>query len=630
MATNPLQPANHAETLNPEAQANNPSIRFRSPSNTFYLPKRHYDTIRFGEYRPVYNLEMIPNGRYMLQDANRIESFTFASRFMEGLSYTKDYFQVPFSAILPRNWEKIYRNPAFGDDVPDDSMSLINFQKLFNDIASRLISQPSSLQDLTFMLILPYLFSRGSLLDSLGFPVVDISFLDDNGEYDIIQEIIDTSGSFQLKSPISSIPNFFYKVSDASTFNILINDFLLNGYSIISGPSDFESLRPLSAQWKAKFQALASSLAGSELISVASLYAYKLTCAKFYTNDNIDPIYMSQLWIDSVQSLLSVSDDTQPTFNYNGSKYLYDVLSLHYINEKLFSLLDSDYTNALIALFGPEHVLIQQDFFLSARSRPLAVGNVDIHVNTSSQSVSAIDVTKNITIQRYLNAVNRLGNKITSYMEGIFSTQPQECPEPVLLTSLRYDVSTNQTTNTANDQGNVTSLAQSNGSKYAFDIFCSEPSILLGIAHFAIPKVYRFAMDMCKYHANRFQFFNPMLENIGDDGIPVQCFDFRMPKNLDKPNFGYITRFGEYKLTFDEAHGGFMTNPLQSWIYQGLDALDAQSVINPFVIRYRVGSMDYLYSAVSPYGPQWYYHFIVRNETNLTANLPLSYNPGIL
>ena len=71
------------------------------------------------------------------------------------MKMNKDYFFVPYDAILPNSWQKIYRNPSQCDDVPNDANTVIgdvrllfDFARIFIDNARKLFNTTLTLPDM--------------------------------------------------------------------------------------------------------------------------------------------------------------------------------------------------------------------------------------------------------------------------------------------------------------------------------------------------------------------------------------------------------------------------------------------------------------------------------------------------
>lgn len=82
------------------------------------LAYKNYLTLRFGEYTPTFVMEGEPKDEISLQAKHIIDSLSLNAPFKGSIRKITESFMVPNMAILPLNWEKIYAQPANGDDVP--------------------------------------------------------------------------------------------------------------------------------------------------------------------------------------------------------------------------------------------------------------------------------------------------------------------------------------------------------------------------------------------------------------------------------------------------------------------------------------------------------------------------------
>lgn len=116
-------------------QATNPtnSLNVATPSvrrtfNRFNNSYVHYSTANYGEYTPFFVQEMNPADLKKFRSKTQVRSESLKTPLYSGVKMNKDYFFVPFDALLPNNWQKIFKNPSQGDDVPDDAnMASLNF-----------------------------------------------------------------------------------------------------------------------------------------------------------------------------------------------------------------------------------------------------------------------------------------------------------------------------------------------------------------------------------------------------------------------------------------------------------------------------------------------------------------------
>ena len=73
-------------------------------------------------------------------------------------------------------------------------------------------------------------------------------------------------------------------------------------------------------------------------------------------------------------------------------------------------------------IFCIQNALKYGDYFTGSHTRPLAVGDVTAPV--VGNEVSAVDITKAIAYQRFLNVVVKLKNSFADYLRSIFGTLP--------------------------------------------------------------------------------------------------------------------------------------------------------------------------------------------------------------
>lgn len=85
------------------------------------LSYRHFMTARFGEYTPTFVMDGEPKDEISLNSKHLIDSLSLKAPFKGSIRKITESFMVPKMAILPLNWDRIYAQPANGDDVPKDA-----------------------------------------------------------------------------------------------------------------------------------------------------------------------------------------------------------------------------------------------------------------------------------------------------------------------------------------------------------------------------------------------------------------------------------------------------------------------------------------------------------------------------
>lgn len=167
----------------PSNNLNNASPTVRRTFNRFNNGYTHYTSALYGEYTPFFVQDCIAGDVHKFRSKSQVRTLSLKTPLYSGVKMNKDYFFVPYDAILPFNWQKIFRNPSQGDDVPDDANTMIpDFTQLFKvlDIFTYTLSKIQDSADevehgylLNFLLRLfplcDSLFSSGGLLARLGY-----------------------------------------------------------------------------------------------------------------------------------------------------------------------------------------------------------------------------------------------------------------------------------------------------------------------------------------------------------------------------------------------------------------------------------------------------------------------------
>lgn len=403
-------------------------------------------------------------------------------------------------------------------------------------------------------------------------------------------------------------------------------------------------------------------LVDEDVVDLARLWAYQIVVNHFYSNDHVDYIYSAQLFRELIgyyvsQFLNNSSGKLVDTFSYNGVDYQYDFLSAHYfallidvLNDSLFLTDyqpsdDSTFCYSYFSqLFGFKRSLRFLDYFSGSRSRPLAVAQSDINVNVdgtsgTGYSVSAINITKGIQAQRLANAVNRFGRKFEDYIAGMSGKRPApDYHNPFYLShtsDVIYGQESEYTGSSADsDPQNVTSVLRSAGGKYAFQIECDRPSILIGLAYYDIERFYGCTIERQVLHLNRYDMFNKYMQFIGDQPIYKSELGIRTAGNLTDGNFAYTNRHMEYKQRYNQTAGGFNvpSTDIDLWLFRAdkKNIMQLSNHINPNFIRSWNVELDQYYQSLTGYSLGTYFHFIVKNINSCEANRPMAYAPSIL
>lgn len=387
----------------------------------------------------------------------------------------------------------------------------------------------------------------------------------------------------------------------------------------------------------------------------SSLIAYQQVCAQFFSVDAIDNLYTSKLWMENMYSLvIPLGYNIQvSSFSYNGVHIPYDTFSLNLINSlysriKAFeSSLDSEFY-FLCNLYLPADSLVYGDYFAGARLEPLAVGDVSISVDSSGGSsiVNALDVTRNLQLQRFLNKVNRTGAQIQDYIRGIFGeTAVQIDPQPRFISHESFDISGFEIENTSNSvlesdltsqQGYPTTLLRTSDSRFSYDIeIGGDPCIIIGVVSFDMRRIYSSTIDRSFFKANRFDFFQPDLQNVGDQMLYLSETgnpNAMIIQDNESLPFGYHLRDTHYKQRYDIALGGFCRQDILPSFANVINFQEGRYAVGNLdsnFIRNHNEDIDKFYASLSGITDSSYYHFLLRFHNNLIAHRNMQVKPLI-
>lgn len=651
---------NNGNHLNNAVKNNNPK------RSKYSITKPLAFTPRFGLVTPFFNMRAETDDTISVRSAFDLRTFTLQSPLLKNLTMHKNYFQVPMEAILPYNWKsKIYPNPTVGDDVPSDAGTYGNYGFVSNflqDIQKSLPAQlpvfgadspgPNILLTALYWLrSFENFYGSNSLANTLGYNIPRIDFvypdaIDRLFTLPLVLQAIDAEGNILFSTQLNTISrNYFLSLLDdyilrfapslitSSYYNILMDIY----NSVLNVINSITDIKKYDTNDYYNF-------------NLDKLYAYQLVCSHFYTNDKVDFIYSAELWRENFWNLCI--DTSNPSsdfsFSYNGRRVPYDYLSYYCVANHGFILFFQDVPTSNLQfteffrgflwinlIFGYRRSLKYMDYFTGARPQPLAVGNTDVNVQSGASSgdtVSVVDITRSIQVQKFLNQVNRSGRKFSNYVSGLFGKVPEhDWHDPLFLGHTSEVVYGSETENTGDIQfsqpNSITTNLRCNANRFEFNVEIDRPSILLGLLSFDIERFYTDASEKDITYKDRFDMFNPYLQYIGDQPID------RNEYNRDMlGTFGYCTRYLEYKMSFPRAVGGFATDKLPSWIFTAQDFRDinGNSNISPEFIKSNPSELDKYYLNGVSKSTDGYFHFICLVYNYVSAVRPMVVNPQIL
>lgn len=646
--TNSIPVNGQSVGVSPANQINDPKFTNRQGSNTFDLSYQNLLTARYGEITPFFYMSAVGRDRIRLNSAHQLRTYTLGAPLMSSIRMRKSIFSVSRKAMMPNSYNYLFVNPVKGNDVPDDAYCKIDICGLVEPYMRFSPASSYSASDVLKLyrgfLVLNLIFSKGSLLDYLGISTNGIwqSLVDTDL---LVKSIDDYAESFvSFLSSDSTDLSLTYSVADPSTSETQESVITLDGtkstarefFLMSMQHPDFalsgSSLQQMWNFFASFFSEVNHSLVSSFPTLEINLYkviAYQMIVSQFYSNDHVDNVYNSDLWLSNMKALiydcLEFSGDdpsSEIQFTYNGIPVFYDVFSAHLLNYAN-EICDSGFY-FICNLFAYRRSLRYGDYFLSSRPLPLAVG--DVNVPVVGNNVSVIDINKNLHIQRFLNAVNRVGSTIAEYAKGIFGYTPSEDDaRPRFISSEVNFIGSDDVENTAENQGEINTNLIATQSNYMFDVDMYDESVILGLVSFECTSAYPQAIERDNFHVTRYDDFIPELQHIGDQ-IVYKAERTGIP-NIVNP-FGYQVRYAEYKFKYNQMHGGFTTDALKLWAFPVVT--DISPILDEDSIRSTPAEFDRFYKSLTYGSMANYFHFQISFANNVTANRAMDYQPTLI
>lgn len=650
--------------LQREMSVNDAFKKYFQGKNKFPMSYKFSNTLRFAEATPFFAMNCIGGDIVQFANNHTIRTHTMNSPKIESFQMRKSFFAVNMRAILPNTFEFIYKNPTRGDDVPSDAYCYVDlngcartYLDSFNDSDLTEMDSPADDSLVTHfksLLVLESLFSRGSLLSSLGIPLRDclVDWAKDSEDGFDIDDVVDLQfrwlfehDQFVYRFPEDDvdISYRYYAIKDGLTY-VDDNDvsqpvIYISRHNLMDMMRDNPTWSIVGDFWDQYIPTsdLSSEITDFDLvysavppIDISRVLAYQLAMFTLMTDDSIDYIYTSELFRSYFRYLCSYVGYGPETFNFNGQDILYDVFSAHYLNNVLSMfepLLPS-------ALFTYRRTLRYEDYLVGSRPQPYALGDLSAPVTDSS--VSAIDINRSLWKQRFENAVNRIGNRWRDYVQLVSGVDPIPDPtEAKFLTSQVFPVDGYEVENTGSAQmseaNSVTTLIKTTGGNFVFEAMPTEPCIIIGVCSWGMDSFYTSQVDRFAYHKDRYDFFNKFFQYDGDQEIrPEELSAAYADDSL--PPFAYTLRYMEYKQCVNRCSGGFVKG-LKNWILKRNPRNDftlRPFEINSEFIRNHNGDIDSFYTSLTGLSLGSYYHFQVKFTNFNTPYRPMEFTPSPL
>lgn len=375
---------------------NNPNIFNSQGYNTFNRSLRRLLTTRFADIHPFFAQDAIEGDNVRFRSSHDLRTYTMKSPLMSDVRMNEDYFQVPWSAILPNTWEYIYRIPVRGDDVPAGVHPVMDLSwlmemlyhngsgypsavwqtvlpTLFTATTPAFSNDPTVFQMCSVIWLLNAIGGSDSLLKNLGYSFPKSKLFDELYS-DFVEELYqflltrgivvrcigltptiqDPEGTnvyrdYTFNSP-AALFNFlddFYKGSLGDYFVCVPGSTYTPAASAIDVIDAFDStIADLQGLSQMLYTLDTYDVDGypvpglrdgvpQRAIDLKRLAAYHQVVAQYYSNSHIDDVYTGKQWNDAMLSLARRVHTDVGSFELNGTYVSYDAISSHYINGRL-------------------------------------------------------------------------------------------------------------------------------------------------------------------------------------------------------------------------------------------------------------------------------------------------------
>lgn len=638
--------------------------------SSYALPHQVNCTLRFGEISPFLVYDSVAKDMLKYSSGHSIRSYTLASPMYTDVRINKAVFSVPLAVIKPHTYEVLAKNPTHGKDVNfpqvNTCLNVVTFGSGMIDLFQTLLAKPTPTDAeanavmYSFMLF-NKIFTSGQIMDMTEFRIRNRNAgMNWEREYETALQ----------KSVIKDLTPIDIEVTDDSVGGTFVYQF--DCRSIESLRKSFWYLYHCPFSWKVKddadnrtrlfrwlnndaggqsigtilqfYQALLSLQPQDKFINIERLIAYQLACVQYFSNGNVDDVYTSKQWHETQKSiiynLMVAMNQFNYKFEYQGRYCEYDSCSGSMMNRALVFFNNgvasqSYWTTENIQLayiylnniFTTNVTLRYGDYFAGAKLSPLAVGDTDVAV--SNEKVSVIDITKSISYQRFLNAVNRVKSDIVSYLKSMTGVTPSEVEgHPLWICKESNPIGKDIVANTAENTGQLFTNLQDFRGKYLFQTDFRDEGVVIGLAYVDALPCYDSTQSKFFRHIERYDYFNSMLQTIGDQ--PVEQLELTGGVDVQNINYGYQVRNAEYKFVKNLACGGFRSGALPSWcmIYDVEDRMN--QYLNEYSIRLHPSDFDEFYSSLSGISSGYYFHFIISFSNVVDANRSMIMQPDIL
>lgn len=678
---------------------NDPSVRVIRGKNQFPQSFQHPSTCLYGYVDPVAVLKGEVGDVIPYKFVTDLNTFTMKSPMKSEVKMYSAAFKVPMEAIYPRTYDILFSFAQKGDEVPQQSPTsavpliansaravlpfrtfLTNVLTFFNSSYRGEFSTNFNINNyFRSLFLLESVFSDGGIFAKMNIHVNNLLFSlrltneSLKGPF-LFDDVIDLVLYPRLSDFLDHNSNFIYlqhesvenDVDEGYPVYIPTVDSNLVGSKKSGDDYDaraayycsidrmFELIR--TGDWFVHtkesqgqiFEELYESLGFlltydntakiPTALNIEPIIAYQLACVQFFNNPKVDYLYNVNLWRRNLETFIYDYNQFFPSFDYNGSIFLYDVVS-HNCMARMIAAFVDDNSIALdyfFHLFGYHRSLRYGDYFTGARPEPIGVGDINLEEDENGD-ISSLEVARRLQLTRLLHKVAITGPEHKDQIKYIFGGRIPDAPKdvPIRLSREEFTVEGFETNNTGSaqlsdaDPNITTTNLRLTDSKFMFEVEVDEPCWLVMVQYFEAHRIYSNTIDRFAYHYNLYDDFVPDMQFIGDQ-------DLKQSELLgiygdQYTAYAYHLRNMEYKQRVSYASGGFIRH-LPSWAFitDNKDGNPADVNITPEYLRSSPTEFDRFYKSLLGHSLGRRFHFIIMNTNILAPYRQMVYAPEIL
>ena len=332
--------------VSPERNSNQAAPINNEGYNSFDHSRLELYTQRFSEVMPCYFDKCIEGDNTVNQASQDVRTFALQSPLMNNLKMYRSFYAVPLSAIAPKSWEYLLRQPNKGQDIVFGNYDISGKMSDVFAIPTALISRcnslinqnaPSYLKNTAFAMLAYYgslYFSNNGLFKALGYTAparlssanrvednssvassiwdrmyssfvdmiaaggyVDLYYTDENNqEYSLLS--FTASGDAPITHTVSEAFNFLSAASFYGTLVIHPRTSVSDKINLYQPLSDLVS-KVISEYFRTYWEKTTTR------VSLRPLVAYQTIIAQFFSSSCVDSVYNCKAYTDSALSLVS-------------------------------------------------------------------------------------------------------------------------------------------------------------------------------------------------------------------------------------------------------------------------------------------------------------------------------------